>query len=382
MLGRVSRSGNLPKSRRWRVFHDPTTRPREPRIDTGVQRAPSSHNAAVHPPAQTDPQPCAPGLCVWPAPAWLRRSLGVSLLVAGLLGACAAPTKPPAPTTAVVAPAAPAPAAAPTATPEPAPNLKPSETAAPSPTPVAVPMPPPVDVPKALAAVRTMLDLGEAADAERDLQTILQAEPQNKEALSLLRQIREDPVAILGRESHPYRVAPGETLSSIAGRALKDSLLFYALARYNNIKVPRQVAAGQMIRVPGRALVPSAAGAGAGAGSAVGKPPVDATATGSAAKPADAVAAGTSSAAASTAQASNAAAAAAVVTRPRSNPQQIADFTRAARTCSQRQDPCCAVVNWDKVLELDAAHNTAKLEKQKEQDRIERLRKQGGNPGC
>jgi hypothetical protein len=76
--------------------------------------------------------------------------------------------------------------------------------------------------------------------------------PANRLAQSLLKQIQTDPQTLLGREHFNYRVEPGESLSRIAGRFLKDVHLFYALARYNDIKVPRQLQGGQMIKVPGK----------------------------------------------------------------------------------------------------------------------------------
>jgi len=39
----------------------------------------------------------------------------------------------------------------------------------------------------------------------------------------------------------------------LAQRFLGDPYSFYALARYNDIKVPRQLAAGQVLRIPGKA---------------------------------------------------------------------------------------------------------------------------------
>ncbi len=323
----------------------------------------------------------ATGLARWVA---LSKSMApfiaslMVLSVAGLLGACTAPPKADAPSAAAVT-ASPAAAA-----PAPPVAAKPPEASAPAPVPAAAPAAPVVDVPRALLAVRNLLDAGEVADAERDLQTILQADPQNKEALSYVRQIREDPQVILGRESSPYRVAAGETLSSIAGRAMKDSQLFFALARYNNIKVPRQLAVGQVIRVPGRPLapLPSATAQSKPAEATAASKPAETPAPATAVSPA----AGTAGVAGPAATASTTPAAggppAATLPRARTSAQQVAEFTRTARACGHRQDPCCAVANWDKVLELEPAHSTAKLEKQKEQERIERLRKQGGNPGC
>jgi LysM domain len=375
MLGRAGQSSNLPKSR-WGSEFGRTGRQtkdcygvRAPRLE--VTMTGMDLRAKTPLPART-----RFGLCAGPARAasWQRPWLAV--LVAGLLGACAVPPKPAESALAVTPPAAatsPAPAVAAAPTEAPAPATPAAST--PAPATAVAPSAPPLDVPRALAAVRNMLDLGEAADAERELLAILQAEPQNNQAQSLLKQIREDPQVMLGRESYPYRVAAGETLSTIAGRLLRDPLLFYALARYNSIKVPRQLTVGQTIRVPGRA---SAQGAGPGR-AAAGGPAASKPADGPAAtKPGDATATGTTASPPTPAEAASAAA----PVRTRSHAELIAEFTRTARSCGQRQDPCCAVTNWDKVLELNPAHGTAKLEKQKEQERIERLRKQGGNPGC
>jgi hypothetical protein len=66
-----------------------------------------------------------------------------------------------------------------------------------------------------------------------------------------------DPIATLGRESFAYTVRQGDSMSRIAGRFLNDIYMFYLLARYNDIKVPKQVSAGQVIRVPGKAPPPA-----------------------------------------------------------------------------------------------------------------------------
>ena len=50
----------------------------------------------------------------------------------------------------------------------------------------------------------------------------------------------------------PYEVRRNDTLSAIAGRYLGDIYSFYILARYNDIKVPKLVAGGQTIRIPGK----------------------------------------------------------------------------------------------------------------------------------
>jgi tetratricopeptide (TPR) repeat protein len=99
----------------------------------------------------------------------------------------------------------------------------------------------------------TQLEMGNEAQALADLQRALSLDANHKTATTLKRQISDDPLAMLGRESFIYVVRPNDSLSTIAGRFLGDVYLFYALARYNNIAVPRQLAAGQSIKVPGKA---------------------------------------------------------------------------------------------------------------------------------
>ncbi|MBI3156894.1 MAG: LysM peptidoglycan-binding domain-containing protein, partial [Burkholderiales bacterium] len=111
----------------------------------------------------------------------------------------------------------------------------------------------PQEVPGAVTRAIEMLESGEAQPAEELLDAVLRTEPGHRRAQTLLRQIREDPRMLLGSDSFAHRVQPGESLSLIAQRFLKDPMLFYALARYNGIAVPRQLAGGQVIRVPGRA---------------------------------------------------------------------------------------------------------------------------------
>ncbi|NML18279.1 LysM peptidoglycan-binding domain-containing protein [Azohydromonas caseinilytica] len=128
-------------------------------------------------------------------------------------------------------------------------------TPAPAPQPAVLPVPGPASPAAqqqaqkmALGAVST-LEAGQEVQARAELQRALALDPQNKLAQSLLRQMSE-PV-ITPRESFSYTVRPGDTLSSIAERFMGDKFLFYALARFNDIKVPRQLSSGQALRVPG-----------------------------------------------------------------------------------------------------------------------------------
>ncbi len=235
----------------------------------------------------------------------------------------------------------------------------PSDRAAPATAPAA-PSGPPVDPQQTVRSAIAHLQDGDEAEAEAELKRVLQVDPNNRLAASLLRQITEDPVALLGRESFAYRVQPGESLSIIARNHLKDAYLFYALARYNNIKVPRQLAGGQMIRVPGKAPAATASPAPPAASPAPAPPPPAPAPAPTAPAPAPAPA----------------------VPPPRDDAKLVAEYTRAARACAAKQDLCCAIRNWDKVLEIDPGNRTAQLERQKALDLLERLRRMGAKVDC
>ncbi len=180
-----------------------------------------------------------------------------------------------------------------------------------------------------------LLEHGNPEQAGIELQRALQIEPSHRMSRDLMRQISADPVATLGRESFAYRVQAGESLSRIAQRFMGDLHLFYILARYNDIKVPRQIAGGQLIRVPGKAPQPAAA-------------------TAATPKPVDAPRVEPES------------------TEP-DRPQRISAAMRAARAASARQDLSAAIQSWDLVLELDPGHPSARLERELALDRRARL---------
>jgi hypothetical protein len=99
---------------------------------------------------------------------------------------------------------------------------------------------------------------GDGPAARRKLTALLRRQPGDPTARRLLSEIDTDPRVLLGAESYSYTMREGETLSSIAQRALGDPMLFYALARYNNIAVPSSVVAGQVILIPGHRPAPPA----------------------------------------------------------------------------------------------------------------------------
>ncbi|KQP22413.1 hypothetical protein ASF43_00315 [Pseudorhodoferax sp. Leaf267] len=309
-------------------------------------------------------------------------------LLSLLAGCAGGPAKVPAPTPSSVPP--------------------PPMQAAPEPEPAA-PVPPPPATPAAQAqaqkiarAVVDLLEAGKEEEAVADLNRALALDPANKLALNLMRQITADPVAELGRESFSYVVKPSETLSRIAQRFRNDLYAFYILARYNDIKVPRQLSAGQTLRIPGKMPAGgaeprdppaprTATRTPPAAPVAVAAAPVPAPASEKAealpppppAPPPPAVPEPTPAElalrsgeaaeragqqeraladyrrAAAAGQAGAQARADAVLKR------LIDTHTRAARQAFARQDLVGAIAGWDRVLALDPGHDTARSERQK-----------------
>lgn len=260
----------------------------------------------------------------------------LATLMLAVLAACQTPPS-------ADAPAAKPPAAAP---------VPPPAAPPPPPPPPPPPEPPPpttLNVPRLVQMAIELLEAGNEEQATIELQRALQVDPNHRLAQNLMRQITVDPVATLGRESFPYRVQAGESLSRIAGRFLGDVYQFYLLARYNDIKVPKQLAGGQLIRIPGKAPPPSA----------VTPPPAPAP------SPATAPAAPAASPV-DTARAERERA-------ERERRDSINRLTRAARAAFARQDLNTAIQQWDKVLEVDPDNATAKLERQKAVDLRDKL---------
>jgi LysM repeat protein len=206
------------------------------------------------------------------------------------------------------------------------------------------PAPPMTDQEITITVTKTVVELleqGQEDQAAALLDRVLKQEPNHRLAGSFIRQIREDPQVMLGREYFTYTVQSGDTLSRIAQRFLRDVYLFYGLARYNGIKVPRQLASGQQIRVPGKAppLAPAPS------------PPQPPSPSPPVAQPAvDPKAAERERAAA------------------------VQRHTKDARAAFAKQDLDGAIAAWDRVLDLDPDNANARLERQKAVDLKDRLK--------
>ena len=274
-----------------------------------------------------------------------------------------------------VPPPAPAPAPAPPPAPEP---VAPHE--APPPAPVVVPYPA-AQIPKALTNVLTLLDTGNEEQARGELQRILAGDPANAKAKHLMAQITGDPAAMLGRESFPYTVRASDSMSSLAGRFLGDISSFYILARYNGIAVPRQLSAGQTLRIPGKAPPPAppssktepppppvAAPDAAPAPAPAPPPPPAAPSPGAKAMQAGQAAESRGDldgayVAYQQAAAANEPGAAAKADAVRK--RLVQKNSLSARTAFAKQDLDGAIRGWESVLAIDPDNETAKLERQR-----------------
>ena len=181
----------------------------------------------------------------------LRRAI-VSLGTALVLGACASA---PAPAPDPVRPGQPA-AAVP---------AQPSPSAAQPPTgPGASIAPPPPGTPesgsptaKPQSAKLTLeavdqLQNGDEVLARASLERALVLDPGNELARKLQDQIRADAQTELGATHFRYTVQRDDTLSKLAQLHMGDRYRFYILAKYNDITNPSRLAAGQVIKIPGR----------------------------------------------------------------------------------------------------------------------------------
>ncbi len=314
------------------------------------------------------------------------------ILIACVLSACETP--PPAPAVRDPAPSAPrevVPAAAPASAPA-AVIVAPTGPVTPAAQQQAQ---------KLALATAELLESGNEEQARTELKRALGLDPQNKLAQNLTRQMAADPITALGRESFAYTMRPSDTLSRIAGRFLGDVYAFYILARYNDIKVPKQVSSGQVIRIPGKAPPP---------GSVAANPPPPAEPVQRAPPPPSILAPAPVAAPAAPAAAPqppepmpgeramrNAASAERAADLPRARIEYLkaasynqpgaaakaeqlrtqlsSRYSLNARSALARQDLDGAIVNWQRVLDLDPENPTARLELERARGLKDKLNK-------
>jgi len=198
------------------------------------------------------------------------------------------------------------------------------------------------------------LNDGDEEKARSELRETRELDPDNKQAACLMKGITADPAAALGSRAHPYTVRRGESLWSIARRALGDGCEFWLLARYNNIKVPKQLGAGQVIRIPGKVALapPGAAPAKPAATNPAkrAKPPAPEPSVKESVKPV-----GPSK-------------------EEIAKQEQIQRHHRNAQAAFRRQDLDTAIKEWDRVLELDPSNELAQARRQEALEMSRRLK--------
>ncbi len=156
-----------------------------------------------------------------------------------VVAACATPEPPkpapapPPPAPVVVAPEPPKPV------PPPVPELSPAQAKA--------------QAAKLAIESVTQLQNGDEPGAQRTLEQALALDPTNDLAKKLMDQIKADPQKELGVVFFRYTVQRDDSLSKIAQTYMGDRFKFHILAKYNDISNPSKLAAGQVIKVPGKA---------------------------------------------------------------------------------------------------------------------------------
>lgn len=96
-----------------------------------------------------------------------------------------------------------------------------------------------------------LLMQGKEGAAAGKLKSILKRDPMNPTATMLAGSIKGDPKDLLGPQSYPYTARAGDTMEDLAQRFLGNRLKAYQLVRYNGLKAPVTLVAGQVIRIPG-----------------------------------------------------------------------------------------------------------------------------------
>lgn len=95
-----------------------------------------------------------------------------------------------------------------------------------------------------------LLQEGKERRAERLLEKLTNERPDDVTAKLLLAQIRQPPEELLGTEFEEVEVRVGESLSVIAERSIGNGLLFYSLAKLNDVDIPRLLTPGQQLKIP------------------------------------------------------------------------------------------------------------------------------------
>jgi pyruvate/2-oxoglutarate dehydrogenase complex dihydrolipoamide acyltransferase (E2) component len=109
----------------------------------------------------------------------------------------------------------------------------------------------PIDNADQFGDVIARLERGDDSGAKKTLEAMRKRDPGDARTAMLLESIEADPQDILGAKSFGYVAKPGDSFASLAQRFLGNRDKFYALARYNGIDNPSELAVGRALRIPG-----------------------------------------------------------------------------------------------------------------------------------
>jgi tetratricopeptide (TPR) repeat protein len=318
-----------------------------------------------------------PGNSRFPHGTWV---LAAAMLA--VLAGCAAPTSPPeataAPPTGADTRAAAAPPVAPA--PPPAPEISPAQAKAQAQR-------------LAIEAV-DQLQNGDEAGARATLERALSLDPANELARKLTEEIKADAQKELGPVFFRYTVQRDDSLSKLAQQFMGDRFRFWILAKYNDIPNPSKLAAGQVIKIPGRAppagqrptgrpgeaTDPNAKAAPTAPETAPATPPRD-DLTALLQKGTQLQANGDLEGAYATfgdAAARFPGNQEALRKRDGAKVALVQRYDREATQAFQRQNLDLAIAKWDKILEIDPANQKAKLERDRATDLKKRLNEKFG----
>jgi len=233
----------------------------------------------------------------------------------------------------------------------------------------------------------TQLQNGDEPAAQKTLEQALTLDPSSDLARKLMDQIKADPQKELGATFFRYTVQRDDSMSKIAQQYLGDRYKFHILAKYNDISNPSKLAAGQVIKVPGRAPPPGTPKPPAPAPTAEPTDEAAKAASPETATPrtasmqlmqqgADLAKAGNLEGAydayreASLRDPGNSAAAA---QRDATRGQLARRYEREAAQAFQRQNLDEAINKWDRVLALEPNNQKARLERERAIDLRKKL---------
>jgi tetratricopeptide (TPR) repeat protein len=264
-----------------------------------------------------------------------------------------------------------------------------SPTTATPATPAAPEVPPaearPMAARLALQAV-DQLQGGDDIGARATLDQALKLDPNNDLAKNLMNQINADAQRELGSTFFRYTVQPGESLSRLAQQYMGDRFRFWILAKYNDIANPSRLAAGQVVKIPGRqpAVPPPVVATPEAPPARAAEPEPPKTDT----QLADAMKRGAEQERSNNLEAAYAtyvdvvarypSNAEAVKKRDATKVSLIRTLDRDASQAFQRQNLDLAIAKWDRILELDPNTRKARLERERALDLKKRMTEKFG----